>query len=376
MTCNDCVLVLKELGICNDRICTESQLRKDIKHAFLKLHPDKGGSTQDFQRFYNCLKFMLENYHCYYDDKHKCNTFLNKKTKSYSVKASCIKTKHRNKKYSDHCPGGSYYRKPFEVQFKCTFPHTRLLRFAKQFQTQTPSDDLMEKIVEDPVIVQFFARKYKQLRSIALTETEEVTFVLTNKPIPTTLSLKTKFEPLLDFIKIKSKYSNFEQICNSDNRWYDTVFEEIVDRQTRKVAWNGVTEKRDMLPFLKRKYPMLTEDEILTRTLVMKYPTKPLNIKTKGQLIREFKKKWYMLKAYRWDKTKMETRCIHEDPNFDFLDTTVDNYIGFFNEFSHDNLDYRMFIPVLEKNWKLYKKYIDEDPDMFIQQFDFFRHFH
>ena len=83
--CNTCIDLLKELKLTcfnGKKMCTQDELRANLKKSLLELHPDKGGNKEEFQRYHPCIKFLLDNYNCYNGihniNDYGCDKFLNK----------------------------------------------------------------------------------------------------------------------------------------------------------------------------------------------------------------------------------------------------------------------------------------------------------
>ncbi len=143
MSCNRCYLLLKDLDLkcfTQNKLCSESELRTDLKKANLLFHPDKNSdpdSHEKFIKYSKCIKFLLENYSCYNDKFSHCNSVTHSFTKGFSTKPKCIKFSKRTSKSTGDCPSGGFcfplgcnlYLYPcFFIKFSKFFSCNRVLK--------------------------------------------------------------------------------------------------------------------------------------------------------------------------------------------------------------------------------------------------------
>ena len=322
LSCSKCNILLEELNLnCFKNLCTKEELNKELKQSLLKLHPDKKGNNELFIKFYDCIKYLLENYDCYYEKMTYCNESTHRKTKALDIKGKCIKFKGKSNVKVDQCEKkGYFYRKGYTRPIQCKFPH-KLLKKAL-ISNETDFMNNLNAIMKTEPMEQvgiFYSKMRLTLKNMDVYHSCYGKIVLTNKILPSEKEFKASFKPLVDYYKLREMSNLY---CDED-----CDFKSIQERLQIKLSHVYKIQKekeeygRDFMPFLMKENPNLSYEEIKSRIMTTKYTKSKIWKKDLNSFLKVFKKYPSILSSIL--TFDCNSKYLYADENFNRLDYTV-----------------------------------------------------
>jgi hypothetical protein len=297
MSCSECLLLLKELNLAcinESKTCTKDELNKQLKHALLKLHPDKGGNSEDFKRFYDCIKYILDNYECYDYEHDYCNPVTHKTIKAKNVQGKCIKfrsKKNKDKKVQECPEKGYFWRKGWSTPKKCIFPHNSFKKAA-----MTEDGYKMSAIIknfDEPYldsIKLFYSKMLRKLQTLDMFGDGHL--VLSDKKLPSKDEFKKIFKPLGEFNKLTDQVDRaVNGLSGYKYEHFMNRLETVYTQQASKIDAAGM----DMMQYFLKHYPHLTEEDIKSRIVISKRTRSKRWNKDVESFIKVFRKYPYIL---------------------------------------------------------------------------------